>query len=90
MILVPTRVRKGLLIFIGAQLLATRLVAQKASVADAPQTQPAAPQPAGVQFDMPKSRHPLHAYAPDTVPEPVLTNSLGWINLSATENSTFL
>ncbi len=75
MIPVPTRVRKGLLLFLGAQLLATRLVAQKAAVSDAPQTQPAAPQPARLQFDMPKSRHPLHAYAPDTVPEPVLTNS---------------
>ena len=72
---VPTRVRKGLLLFLGVQLFATSLVAQTASVADAPQTQPGAPQPAPLQLDMPKSRHPLHAYAPDTVPEPVLTNS---------------
>jgi outer membrane protein TolC len=28
-----------------------------------------------LQFEMPKSHNPLHAYAPDTVPEPVLTNS---------------
>jgi len=27
------------------------------------------------QFEMPKSHNPLNAYAPDTVPEPVLTNS---------------
>lgn len=28
-----------------------------------------------VQFDIPKSNNPLHAYEPDTVPEPVLANS---------------
>jgi outer membrane protein TolC len=28
-----------------------------------------------LQFEMPKSRNPLHAYAPDTVPEPALSNS---------------
>jgi outer membrane protein TolC len=71
----PYKNPKRSVAFPGAQLLATRLVAQTASVADAPQPRPAAPQPARLQFDMPKSRHPLHAYAPDTVPEPVLTNS---------------
>lgn len=30
---------------------------------------------APVQFDMPKSHDPFHAYSPDYVPEPVLTNS---------------
>ncbi|HEX3821973.1 MAG TPA: TolC family protein [Candidatus Sulfotelmatobacter sp.] len=42
----------------------------------------AAPQPAAtsapahsLQFDMPKSRNPLNAYEPDSVPEPILTNS---------------
>ena len=30
---------------------------------------------ASFQFDMPKSHNPLRAYAPETVPEPVLTNS---------------
>lgn len=28
-----------------------------------------------LQFEMPKSRNPLHAYQPDTVPEPALSNS---------------
>ena len=28
-----------------------------------------------IQFEMPKSHNPLNAYSPDTVPEPVLTNS---------------
>ena len=50
-----------------------------AQVPDAPN--PAA-QPAvtnaptrSVQFDMPKSHNPLNAYTPESVPEPVLTNS---------------
>ncbi len=30
---------------------------------------------ARVQFDIPKSHNPLNAYAPESVPEPVLTNS---------------
>src|SRR5215472_13106476 len=40
-------------------------------------SEPSAPQPAKttLQFDMPKSRNPLKAYAPDTIPEPVLANS---------------
>jgi len=40
-------------------------------------SQPSVPQPTKttLQFDMPKSRNPLNAYAPDTVPEPVLSNS---------------
>jgi len=41
-------------------------------------SQPAAPVPQlshRVQFDMPKSHNPLNAYAPESVPEPVLTNS---------------
>lgn len=44
-----------------------------------PATQSAAPPQAlpttRLQFDMPKSHNPLHAYAPDTVPEPTLANS---------------
>ena len=38
--------------------------------------QKSAAQPAlTVNFDMPKSHNPLNAYAPDSVPEPVLSNS---------------
>jgi len=72
---VPRRIRECLLLFLGAPFLATSLVAQSGPVADAPQAQSAGPQPARLQFDMPKSRNPLHAYTPDAVPEPVLTNS---------------
>src|SRR5206468_1681097 len=41
-------------------------------------SQPSAPVPQlthRLQFDMPKSHNPLNAYAADSVPEPVLTNS---------------
>jgi len=39
-------------------------------------SQASAPQAASrLQFEMPKSYNPLHAYAPDTVPEPALGNS---------------
>ena len=37
--------------------------------------QKSAEQAVTVRFDMPKSRNPLNAYSPDSVPEPVLTNS---------------
>ena len=55
--------------------LTAALTAQSAPAASDVQS-PSAPQlPARIQFDMPKSHNPLNAYAPDTVPEPVLTNS---------------
>jgi outer membrane protein TolC len=34
-----------------------------------------------LQFEMPKSRNPLHAYEPDTVPEPALSNSARLVRL---------
>ena len=41
-----------------------------------PAPMPSANQPTTrLQFEMPKSYNPLHAYAPDTVPEPALANS---------------
>lgn len=41
------------------------------------QSQPSAPQPVTqLRLEMPKSSNPLHAYEADTVPEPVLTNSV--------------
>ncbi len=63
-----------LLATIGAQaLLSVSLLAQSQVPSDAA----ANPRPsaAPLSFDMPKSRNPLKAYAPDTVPEPGLTNS---------------
>jgi hypothetical protein len=56
-------------------VLAASLLGQ---VPDAPRPaeQPNAAQASPrLQFDMPKSYNPLHAYAPDTVPEPALANS---------------
>lgn len=67
--------RKPTLFLLSAPLLAASLLAQNTPPAEAPQPQPSAAQPARLQFDMPKSHNPLNAYAPDTVPEPVLANS---------------
>jgi outer membrane protein TolC len=52
--------------------------AQTAPADQTTQSAPTLPQPQAaehVQFEMPKSSNPLHAYEPDTVPEPVLANS---------------
>lgn len=54
-------------------VLAVALLAQTQSPANAVPNAPSAG--ASFQFEMPKSRNPLNAYAPDTVPEPVLANS---------------
>ena len=51
------------------------LFAQNQTSSSAPEA-PVVQQPsATVNFDMPKSRNPLHAYSPDSVPEPTLSNS---------------
>ena len=58
-------------------VLTVSLLAQAPSSTTAPvKSDTNAPQPATrLQFEMPKSYNPLRSYAPDTVPEPVLTNS---------------
>jgi len=56
-------------------LLSFALFAQNQTLSPAPEA-PAVQQPAvTANFDMPKSRNPLNAYAPDSVPEPNLSNS---------------
>ena len=56
-------------------VLSFALFAQHQTSSSAPEV-PVAQQPsAAVSFDMPKSRNPLNAYAPDSVPEPQLSNS---------------
>jgi outer membrane protein TolC len=40
-----------------------------------PENASAPQQATSLQFEMPKSRNPFNAYAPDSVPEPVLSNS---------------
>jgi len=63
-------------IMLAPTVLAVSLMGQTAPAPTSAQTPPPAPEAAArLQFDMPKSHNPLNAYAPDTVPEPVLTNS---------------
>jgi hypothetical protein len=76
--LLPARVRTFSILVIGvpALLAASSLGQTSEPVENAGQSQLSAPQPVTqIRFEMPKSSNPLHAYAPDTVPEPVLTNS---------------
>ena len=54
-------------------MLCAVLSAQNRSASSA-QTSTAQP-PVSVNFEMPKSHNPLNAYAPDSVPEPVMSNS---------------
>jgi outer membrane protein TolC len=65
-----------LVVGVPALLVASSLGQTADPAGNAGQSQPSAPQPGTqLRFEMPKSYNPLHAYAPDTVPEPVLTNS---------------
>jgi len=74
--LLASRIGKlALGVITGHVFLCVSLLAQTAP-ANSPQSQPSAPSSAQrLQFDMPKSYNPLNAYLPDTVPEPVLSNS---------------
>ena len=76
MSLLASRIGKlALGVITGHVFLCVSLLAQTAP-ANSPQSQPSAPSSAQrLQFDMPKSYNPLNAYLPDTVPEPVLSNS---------------
>jgi len=57
-------------------LLASSCWSQDATPASPSQTPTTAPTiSAPVRFEMPKSLNPLHAYSPDSVPEPQLANS---------------
>lgn len=59
--------------FVLAVIVAAQLpAAPSATTQSASEASPSATR---VQFDIPKSKNPLHAYEPDTVPEPVLANS---------------
>jgi outer membrane protein TolC len=65
-------------VIVGPQaVLVASLLGQSAPAGNTGQSQQSAPRPAieQIQFDMPKSHNPLKAYAAETVPEPVLTNS---------------
>ena len=56
-------------------VLAASLLAQTTAAGETGPIAGSAGQNARLQFDIPRSRNPLHAYAPDTVPEPALANS---------------
>jgi len=66
----PSLLKRGIAIVCVYGMLASAMQGQSAAP-------PAATSPANasVQFQMPKSRNPFNAYAPDYVPEPVLANS---------------
>ncbi len=66
----------GIIALCAHNLVAINLQAQTTASGENSPMQVSAPQAAApVQFDMPKSYNPLHAYEPDTVPEPALGNS---------------
>ena len=69
------RLKRFFTVLFGMNLaVATNLLAQS----QPPSAPVPNPQPSSItqlSFEMPKSRNPLNAYAPDSVPEPVLTNS---------------
>lgn len=67
----PMRVLRA--VIVTQAVLAVNLLAQTQSPENSVPNAPSAN--ASIQFEMPKSRNPLNAYAPDTVPEPVLANS---------------
>jgi outer membrane protein TolC len=72
-----SRVQKVVLVTVISQFfIAITVWAQVPAPASANESQISAPLPATkLQFDMPKSHNPIRAYSPDTVPEPVLSNS---------------
>jgi len=69
-------VTRRVAIFCTYAMFTASVPAQTASAPANESGNPSAPQAAtAVRFDMPKSRNPIRAYAPDQVPEPVLVNS---------------
>jgi outer membrane protein TolC len=70
-------VKWGAATFCACAALAATTLAQTGTVPPAAGTQNTSTSRAAVaaRFDMPKSRNPLRAYAPDQVPEPPLANS---------------
>lgn len=71
----PRRLKPFLTMLLGTNLaIATNVLGQS----QPPSAPVPNPQPSSItqlSFEMPKSHNPLKAYAPDSVPEPVLTNS---------------
>jgi outer membrane protein TolC len=69
--------QRGIAILCVYGMLVSNFWAQEAAPPAKPQVSNSAPQSvAPIRFEMPKSHDPFHAYAPDTVPEPDLANSV--------------
>ena len=63
------------ILLLACGLSSTALLSQTQAPAPQPAPANASASPTALQFDMPKSRNPLNAYSPDSVPEPALSNS---------------
>src|SRR3984893_17473376 len=76
--------QRGIAILCAYGVLAGSFWGQVATPSSSSQTQgsTASPQSAApLRFEMPKSHNPLHAYSPDSVPEPALANSARLLQL---------
>lgn len=69
------RLQRFLTVLLGMNLAVATNVLAQSQPPSAPVPNPASSSITQLSFEMPKSRNPLRAYAPDSVPEPVLTNS---------------
>jgi outer membrane protein TolC len=69
-------VKPGVAILCASGILAATMQAQSTAAPATSGVERSAPQAtASTRFDMPRSRNPWKAYAPDEVPEPILANS---------------
>lgn len=69
------RLQRFLTVLLGMNLAVATNVLAQSHPPSAPVPNAASSSITQLSFEMPKSRNPLRAYAPDSVPEPVLTNS---------------
>jgi len=71
----PRRFKRFLTVLFGTNLAIAMHVSAQSQPPSAPVPNSQPSSITQLSFEMPKSRNPLKAYAPDSVPEPVLTNS---------------
>jgi outer membrane protein TolC len=69
------RVLPSLTLMFGYAVIAVSCYAQTMPQTDSGEKSSAQKGATPLQFEMPKSHNPLHAYEPDSVPEPVMSNS---------------
>jgi len=70
-----TGILRSIFVLCAFALFATHGSAQTAPPADTPAPNTSNQGASRLQFEMPKSHNPLHAYQPDNVPEPAMANS---------------